>query len=108
MNPVFKNLKNKIAGINLKDLGEMISGLGKNISESTLKRIKKAVRDKAYKDVIKESSDKGIDLTKVTADDLEFLVSDKEKELYNTFSHKVKELGLVGALAFLGIEIAGL
>lgn len=71
-----------------------------NIKGLSSKKIKQHVRDKAYKEVVKETIEEGIDITVITPDDLEALIYEKEKEI----NEKIKNMGVGAITTFLGLE----
>lgn len=86
-----KILKTAKVGLNgIKDMGS--------------KKVQRYIRDKAYKEVVKEAIDKGIDITKMTPDEFEYLVADKEKEIIE----KIKTMSWIGMATYLGIELGSI
>jgi len=63
----------------LENICDKVSGISKD-------KIKLFVRDKAYKEVLKELVENGKDVTTISQEDLEYLIAEKEKEIYNKYS----------------------
>lgn len=71
------------------------------IKKISSKKVQRYIRDKAYKEVVKETIDKGIDITKIQLDEFEYLLADKEKEIIE----KMKTMTWIGIATYLGIEL---
>lgn len=101
-------IKKKIASVEIKDINNKLTDVSKYISNSIEEKIRLAILDKAYQEVVKESTTMGVDINAISPDDLEHLIADKEKEIKQTYKDKVKNIGLASALLYLGIEISGI
>ncbi|NOQ30885.1 MAG: hypothetical protein GQ570_07155 [Helicobacteraceae bacterium] len=84
-----------------------IIGKSKNIFISAVKlpatKVKIAIRSRATAQVAKECLKNDIDIEKMSVEDFEYLVADKEKEIVQ----KIKNMSVGVLTAYLGFEAVG-
>jgi hypothetical protein len=90
--------------MNFNELIDKAKDIGINISSISKDKINTYIRDKAYKEVVKESINKGINLETMEADDIEYLVAEKEKKI----TDKINNMGLGAMATYLGFELGGI